>query len=445
MWLAVSENCILAKPGWCVFKRKQSKADQTICHLNKTLRCCLFYCSQPHTFPGDIHCTPYTMAEYWQSTKKFMCKACKVWVHDNVAARTHHDQTPRHKENTQLYLEKQQGAAAQKKREADEVQRELDRMNRAAGIATGLHDAGSTKSTYEYGATVLSSHTPGSSADAHFQALDARMAKEDASGGKQNEKPAGPPREATQAPSGLNRKERRALEKAGAGGVFTLPAPPSAAEAAALAKTADESKSKSQADSAPKPQDGGKKLSVAELLQLKKQADENKAAAAARGNSGTAGTGAEGEAAPEVGFGEWEAEAPVDDDASESDDSDVVQRRQERAAERARKERLRGLDKDAVSAALDSTARTLRGGGEVGDGEPDVFQAAADVSFRSKKRKASEVAALKDGGDGAADARDEFDAGDAPSASVLSTASTVVRITKTTASGKQRNFRRRVG
>eukprot|EP01060_Flectonema_neradi_P015506 TRINITY_DN22119_c0_g1_i1.p1 TRINITY_DN22119_c0_g1~~TRINITY_DN22119_c0_g1_i1.p1 ORF type:complete len:326 (+),score=104.01 TRINITY_DN22119_c0_g1_i1:26-979(+) len=119
---------------------------------------------------------------------RYMCKYCNVWIHNNVAARTQHEKTKTHQEKAREFLEKQQSNAAEKKKQEREKQAELERINEAALAAmTGI----------------------------------APVAKK-------------VPKEAEQhnhtestAPSGMNRKQRRAmLQKDAQKGVFTLPPAP---------------------------------------------------------------------------------------------------------------------------------------------------------------------------------------------------------------------------
>ena len=122
---------------------------------------------------------------------RYMCKYCSVWIHNNVAARSQHEKTKTHLEKARLYLEKQQEDASAKKKQEKEKEKEMERINIAAA------------------ASMQNKPIP----EPKIESLIHEITTKDV----------------TKAPSGLNRKERRALmqkQKVHEGDVVSLPPAP---------------------------------------------------------------------------------------------------------------------------------------------------------------------------------------------------------------------------
>ena len=74
------------------------------------------------------------MAEYWKSTPTYWCKFCKVYVRDTGLERSKHEATWKHKSSIERNLRNLHKGEAQKDREKQKAQNEIERLK---GIVSG--------------------------------------------------------------------------------------------------------------------------------------------------------------------------------------------------------------------------------------------------------------------------------------------------------------------
>ena len=347
-------------------------------------------------------------------------------MHDNVAARSHHEATQTHKEKALVFIERSQTQASRKKREDDAVRRELERITKAAESA---HSGRSARS----GNPTVSSTPSENAGPPQHHAVSVRAVEkmihnqgggsffdelheraEEAAKKEKDPKPA--PKEnkaAQQAPSGLNRKERRALAllKEGSAGEVGSTLPPmediSPEAITAFLKSKETEGAKAKAPAAAAAAASVPTLSVEQLLQMKRevaanrkeQSDNAVSRAVAQEKEAVAPKAAGAEV---FGFGEWSKAEVIKPDSDSDSDSEgggrrkmvikerVVQAKEDDSSEedfeKILKEAKNGwtettVDKEDAEDAAGIAAAAAKA----------AKAAAPKLAFKAKKRKAIEM------------------------------------------------------
>ncbi|EIN11661.1 hypothetical protein PUNSTDRAFT_98839 [Punctularia strigosozonata HHB-11173 SS5] len=96
------------------------------------------------------------MSEYWVSKNKYYCKYCEIYIADDAPSRSQHENGLRHKGNKERFVRNLYKTSEKKKQDAEEEQREMARVERAAQAAFA-RDVGAGLAKGSSGPSVASS------------------------------------------------------------------------------------------------------------------------------------------------------------------------------------------------------------------------------------------------------------------------------------------------
>eukprot|EP00756_Hemistasia_phaeocysticola_P062164 Hpha_TRINITY_DN5585_c0_g1::TRINITY_DN5585_c0_g1_i1::g.93738::m.93738 len=183
------------------------------------------------------------MTSYWKSGERHWCRYCKLYIAGTPAAIRQHETGARHKDQEERFLRDTYRKGTERDKAEQELKAELERIDRAAQKGHLRYDVDAQRPppprvgtlprmpqgwTAESAVAALEGQVPAEARDQVFPSGEPSRTVSVSTPVEEEER-----KEVTQAPSGMNRRERRAaLRSAEGGGVEDAPSRPRSGEVA---------------------------------------------------------------------------------------------------------------------------------------------------------------------------------------------------------------------